>query len=212
MMMTPSLRRFFPLLGATLLAAWTVPSAQAQQFKVTGDAPELDSLLSPQLSGANSKKFRPKEWLEVEARLMVQMAPEPKSKTCDSLTVKWYVAVENPEKRNTFLLFTREVNHVNIPTGEEIYVSAYMSPASIRRLLGEARNPEKAVHVVSYEVLVNGEPKSYNTSKASFKRGWWDAAGERLIRSEVVRLLDKSETPFSIMWWDRYAEVESDKR
>ena len=210
MMITPSLRRIFPLLGAALLAACTVQNAQAQQFKVTGDTPELDSLLSPQFGG--SKKFRAKEWLEVEARLMVQMAPEPKSKTADSITVKWYVAVENPEQRGTYLLFTREVNHVNIPTNEEIYVSAYMSPASIRRILGEARNPEKAVYVVSYEVMINGEPKAYGTTKPTFKHGWWQQGGAKLIRSEVVRLLDKSETPFSIMWWDRYAEVESDKR
>ena len=212
MMITPSLRRIIPFLGAALLAACTLQSARAQQFKVTGDEPALDSLLSPQLSSSTSKKFRPKEWLEVETRLMVQMAPEPKSKTCDTLTVKWYVAVANPEQRGTFLLFTREVNHVNIPTGEEIYVSSYMSPASIRRILGTDRNPEKAVEVVSYEVLINGEPKAYGTSKATFKHGWWDKGGDKLVRSEVVRLLDKSETPFSIFWWDRYAEVESDKR
>ena len=139
---------------------------------------------------------------------MVQMAPEPKSKTADKITVKWYVAVENPEQKGTFLLFTREVNHVNIPTGEEIYVSCYLSPASIRRILGVARNPEKAVEVCSYEVLLNGEPKAYGTSNGRFKHGWWEAGGAKLIRSEVVPLLDKSQTPFNIMWWDRYAEVE----
>ena len=85
---------------------------------------------------------------------MVQMAPEPKSKTCDAVTVRWYIAVENPEQKGTFLLFSREVKHVNIPTGEEIYVSTYLSPASIRRILGAARNPEKAVEVCSFEVLI----------------------------------------------------------
>ena len=87
-----------------------------------------------------------------------------------------------------------------------------MSPASIRRILGVARNPEKAVEVVSYEVLVNGEAKAYGTNNKRFAHGWWEKGGDKLIRSQVVRLLDKSETPFSIMWWDRYAEVESDKR
>ena len=209
MMMTQSLRRICPILGAVILAAWTAQSADAQHFKVTGDDPELDSLLSPQFGGA--KDFRPKEWLDVETRIMVQMAPEPKSKTCDRLTVRWYIAVANPEQRGTFLLFTREVNHVNIPTGEEIFVSCYMSPASIRRILGVARNPEKAVEVVSYEVLVNGEAKAYGTNNKRFAHGWWEKGGDKLIRSQVVRLLDKSETPFSIMWWDRYAEVDSNK-
>lgn len=206
MMIIPSLRRICPLLGAMLMVAWGSQSAHAQQYKVTVDEPEFDSLLSPQLGGAK-RGFEPKEWLEVEARIMVQMAPEPKSQTCDAVTIRWYVAVANPEQRGTYLLFTREVNHVNIPTNEEIYVSCYMSPASIRRLLGDARNPEKAVEVCSFEVLINGEPKAYGTSKDRFKHGWWEKGSESLIRSEVVPLLDKSQTPFSIMWWDRYAEV-----
>jgi len=206
MMMLPSIHRYAALLTAVLLLGWTAADAQQYKYKVTGAEPELDSELSPQLGG--NKDFRPKEWLEVEAKLFVQMAPEPKSKTCDKLTVRWYVAVENPEQKGTFLLFTREVNHVNIPVGEEIYCSLYMSPASIRRLLGAARNPEKAVEVVSYEVVINGEVLAYQTSNRKFAQDWWAKGGDRLIRSEVVPLLDKSQTPFSIMWWDRYAEVE----
>ena len=206
MMMTQSLQRMLTLLGASLLAACCVQSAHAQQYKVSAEEPELDSLFSPQLG--EPKDFRPKEWLEVEAKMMVQVAPEPKSKTVDRITVRWYVAVANPDQRGTFMLFTREVKHVNIPAGEEIYCSVYMSPASIRRILGVAKNPEKAVEVVSYEVIVNGEPQAYGTNNRRFKHGWWNQGGEKLIRSEVVPLLDKSQTPFSIMWWDRYAEVD----
>lgn len=194
------------MLGAMLLLAWSAQRADAQQYKIAAENPEFDSLLSPQID--NQKKFRAKEWLDIEARLMVQMAPEPKSKTADQVIVKWYVAVQNPDKSGTFLLFTRDVTHVNIPLGEEIYVSCYMSPASIRRLLGEARNPEKAVVACSYEVVVNGQPQAYATSSSRFPQGWWEKGGDKLIRSEVVPLLDKSQTPFNVMWWDRYAEVQ----
>lgn len=206
MMMIHSLHRFSAFLIVALLFSWSSADAQQYKYKVTGEEPELDSLLSPQFDGR--KKFRPKEWLDVEAKLFVQMAPEPKSKTCDKLTVRWYAAVANPEQRGTFLLFTREVQHVNIPVGEEIYCSIYMSPASIRRLLGDTRNPERAVEVVSYEVIINGEVLAYQTSNRKFAHEWWTKGGDKLIRSEVVPLLDKSQTPFSIMWWDRYAEVD----
>lgn len=210
MMMTQSLHRsrvrFLALFTVLSLLGAAAVQAQQYKYKVAGEEPELDSLLSPQLAGG--KDFRPKEWLEVEAKLFLQMAPEPKSKTCDRLTIRWYVAVANPEQRGTFLLFSREVKHVNIPVGEEIYCSIYMSPASIRRLLGEARNPEKAVEVVSYEVLIDGEVLAYQTSNRKFSHEWWTKGGDKLIRSEVVPLLDKSQTPFSIMWWDRYAEVD----
>ena len=209
--MLPFHRRIVPLLGAAFCLVLGAPEALAQRtsdtkYKVSADDPELDSLLSPQI-GSTSKNFRAKEWLEVEAKLFVQMAPEPKSKTLDKLTVRWYFAVENPEQRRTYLLFTREVAHVNIPTGEEIHVSCYMSPASIRRILGDARNAERAVEVVSYEVLIDDEVMAYETSNRKFDHKWWERAGESLIRSDVVPLLDKSQTPFSIMWWDRYAEI-----
>jgi len=206
MMIAQNLRRLCPFFGAMLMVVWASQSAHAQQYKVTADVPKFDSLLSPQLGDAK-RGFTPKEWLEVEARLMVQMSPEPKSQTCDGITVRWYVAVANPEEKGTFLLFTREVKHVNIPTDEEIYVSTYLSPASIRRILGAARNPQKAVEVCSFEVLINGEFQAYSSSNARFKQGWWEQGGAKLIRSEVVPMLDKSQTPFSIMWWDRYAEV-----
>ena len=180
-------------------------ASNGAKFKVTAEKPEFDELLSPDFGG--KKGFRPKEWLEVEAKLMVQMAPEPKSKTCDRITVKWYVAVANPEKRGTFLLFSQDVDYVNVPVGEEFYCSIYMSPASIRRILGAARNPKRAVEVVGYEVQINGKPYAAETSNPKYKVPWWTMSSKSLIKSDVVPLLNKSKTPFANMWWDRYAEV-----
>lgn len=190
-----------------LVAGLTTGSAVAQAFKVTADEPVFDELQSPEFGG--KKAFKPKEWLEIEARVMVQQSPKPASATCDRIKVTWYVAVQNPEKARTFLLFTEAIEYVNIPLDEEVYCSVYLSPASVRRILGAARNPSKAVEVVGYEVEVNGNILASVSSNRKFKPGWWNTASPSLIKSNVVPLLNKTETPFAHMWWDRYAEVDS---
>ena len=73
-------------------------NASAQQVKVMGDKPAFDDLPSPEFSGGKQKTFKPKDWLELEAKLRISMSPAPLSKTCERLIVKWYVAVKNPEK------------------------------------------------------------------------------------------------------------------
>ncbi|RPJ33309.1 MAG: hypothetical protein EHM17_10790 [Verrucomicrobiaceae bacterium] len=119
--------------------------------------------------------------------------------------MRWFIAVKNPEKPGTMLLLTRDIEHVNVPLEEEVYCSVYLSPASLKRLTGTDRGGKNAVEAVGYEILINGEKVASDTTK--FKVGWWNAASDKISRSESVPLLSKAETPFSNMWWDRYAEV-----
>lgn len=188
-----------------LVAGLSLGSASGQAAKVLGEKPSFDDLPSPEFSGGKQKAFKPKDWLEIETKLKISLSPEPPSKTCEKLTVKWYIAVKNPEKSGTFLLLTKDIDHVNAPLDEEIYCSVYLSPASIKRLTGSDKGGKNAVEYVGYEVLINGEKVASETSKG--KVGWWTSASDKISRSDTVPLLNKSETPFSTMWWDRYAEV-----
>ncbi len=185
-------------------------TANAQAFKVEGASPEFDELPSPEYSGGKQKSFKPKDWVEIEASLTIQMAPEPPSKTAERILVKWYVAVEHPDKRGAFLLLTKDVTHVNVPLNEAIFSSVYLSPASITRLTGSDRGGKGAVKYVGYEVLVNGEKVAAEADGA--KAGWWNVASDKISRSETVPLLNKMETPFANHWWDRYAEILVERR
>lgn len=191
--------------AVALIAGLSAGSAFGQAAKAVGDKPAFDDLPSPEFSGGKQKAFKPKDWLEIEAKLKISLSPEPKSKTCEKLTVKWYIAVKNPDKAGTFLLLTKDIDHVNVPLDEEIYCSVYLSPASIKRLTGFDRAGKNSVEYVGYEVLINGEKVATETSKG--KVGWWNAASDKISRSESVPLLSKAHTPFADMWWDRYAEV-----
>ncbi len=186
-------------------------SAFAQKATVTAEKPTFDDLQSPsEFGGAKSKSFKPKDWLEVETKLKIQLSPAPKSQTLDRLTVKWFVAVKNPDKNGTFLLLTKDIEYVNVALNEDVYASVYLSPASIKRLTGSDKAGKNAVEFVGFEVLVNGEKLAADTNKSQV--GWWNVASDKISRSDTVPLLTKKETPFSVMWWDRYAEVAPERR
>jgi hypothetical protein len=209
--MNASFRNFLFVAATGGMAALLAPTAAAQAARASTSKPSFDDLQSPEFSGAGARKsFRPKNWLEVEAKFKLDMRPEPPSKMAERVTVKWYVAVKNPDKPNTFLLLSKEVQHANVPLGEDIYSSVYLSPASLRRLTGSDRAGKNAVEMVGYEIVVGGETVGSETDKGAV--GWWETTSERISRSETVPLLDKSETPFSNMWWDRYAEIYNERR
>ena len=204
------LRKSFSITLAAFIVALSVGSASGQAAKVLGDKPTFDDIPSPEFGGVKNKAFKPKDWLEIETKLNISLSPEPATKTCDKITVKWYIAVKNAEKSGTFLLFTKDIDYVNVPVSEEVYCSVYLSPSSIKRLTGFDRAGKSAVEYVGYEVLINGEKFAQETSKG--KPGWWAAASDKISRSDKVPLLNKAETPFAPMWWDRYAEVSVERR
>ena len=208
--MTAPLRRTLSITVSSIVAALSIGSAFGQAFKVVGDAPQFDDIPSPQFAGVKNKAFKPLDWLEIEAKLNIQMSPMPATKICDKLTIKWYIAVKNLDKPRTFLLFTKDIDHVNVPLGEDVYCSVFLSPASLRRITGSDNGGKGAVEYVGYDVMINGKSEAQGTNKG--KAGWWNIPSESISRSEVVPLLNKSETPFRDMWWDRYPEISVERR
>lgn len=206
--MNPNIRQS-AFLALTLTTAFLAPCAAFGAVKVdVTEKPKSEDVLSPEFSGMKGKPFKGKDWLEVEARIKVDMAPEPKNKTCDALTVKWYIAVDNPDKAGTFLKLTKEIEYVNVPLKEDVYCSVYISPASIRRLTGFERSGKRAIKFVGFEVIVDGKVMASSSDKAG-KEGWWTTASSVIADSTAVPLLNKMETPFASIWWDRYAEIKA---
>jgi hypothetical protein len=203
--MNDLLRKSLSLTACAIIAGLSMGSAFGQAAKVVGDKPTFEDFPSPEFGGKQKTGFKPKDWLDIETKLKISLSPEPKSKTCEKLTVKWYVAVKNPEKSGSFLLLTKDIEHVNAPLDEDVYCSVYLSPASIKRLTGSDKGGKNAVEYVGYEVLINGEKVASDTNKGP--KDWWTKASDKISRSDTIPLLNKSETPFANMWWDRYAEV-----
>ncbi len=169
----------------------------------------FEDIPSPDVQVGKAKSFKPKDWLEVEAGIKIPAtnADQKKSGFINQVTVKWYVAVDNPDGKGVIKL-SKTINHINVPIDEEIFSSVYMSPANIKRLTGKDKAGKSAVKAVGLEVLVDGVKVGEGTVKE--KEGWWNA-GSLSDQSDKFPLLNKDETPFSMLWWDRYAEIQKDR-
>jgi len=204
--------RFLAIFIASMVLIPHAVEAQTQmKARAQAGQPSFEDLQSPQIpTQTRDKRFTPRDWLEIEGAITLDARPAPPSGMVDRVTVKWYVAIQNPDKRGEFFLLSREVVHVNVPINEEFYSSVYLSPASVRRITGAHRNPKKSVHFVGYEVVFNGEIAGSASSRGA-PDNWWTIASDKISASDQVPLMTKPETPFAPMWWDRYAEVAIDR-
>lgn len=169
----------------------------------------FDDIPSPEIQGGKNKSFKPKDWLEVEAGIKIPAtsAEQKKIGFIDQVTVKWHVAFKNPDGKG-FIKLTKTINHINVPIEEEIFSSVYMSPSVLKRLTGKDKAGKGDVEAVGVEVLVNGEKVGIAAQKKPEK--WWEA-GSLSDQSDKFPLLSKDETPFAMMWWDRYAEIQKER-
>ena len=196
------------LIAIAAVAVCALPVAvQAQSAKAQIDTPKFDAIPSPDINTGYSKSFKPKDWLEIEAKINIEMKPEPKSGFCDSITVRWFIAVKNPAGQRGLYRLSKNINYVNIPLGEDVYVSAYLSPNTIKRLTGSWRAGRGVVDYVGLEILYNGVKIGEATNKG--KVGWWNSP--KLSQTDKYPLLSKDETPFRDLWYDRYAEIQKQR-
>lgn len=183
-------------------------TASAQEVKADVGKPIFDDLPSPDIKTGKDKKFSPKDWLEVEASLKISgTAEQKKIGYINQVTVKWYVGLKNPDGKGAIKL-VKTINHINVPVDEEVYTSVYMSPATIKRVTGKDKANKGAVEAVGIEVLVDGVKVGQASEKA--KDLWWNSP-QLSDQSEKFPLLNKHETPFAMLWYDRYAEIQKER-
>jgi hypothetical protein len=202
------------------LAACLVSIVYAQnsvQVKIDVDDPKFEGVDTPDFSvDTKSKKWKQKEWLEMEVKFEIEaMKPMPRDKTLPKLTVKWFVVAVDPTKGGkNYIRLTKEVKHVNIPVGEEIFTSCYISPSGVRRLSNGGDNASKRIIFgVGGEFYIDNKLVAFFASEDNKvtvngkKMPFWYSPS--LSESNSVQIHDKNETPFKFLWWDRYAEIES---
>jgi len=176
------------------------------KFSVSG--PEFNELPSPDINTGVNKKFKPKDWLEIEVKFKVQkLKTPPKDEYLDSVTVKWWVVVKSQD-REAYLM-TKEITHVNIPIDEEVVASIYLSPNTLRRITGKSTVSKTDLEAIGGELHYGDEWVGYFTHGEA--RGWWLKDLESVQRTGKFPLLDKNETPFKTLWYDRYAEIAPKK-
>jgi hypothetical protein len=139
-----------------------------------------------QITGGASKRYKLGDWLEIEVEF------ESKVEELDELTFKYVVLMEKK-------LLDGEVTHVNIPKGRDRFSVVYVSPRSIEKLTGGKPLTGSSIENVWVEVSRNGQV----IEKASFK-----ATPMPNVAHLPGMVLNKSETPFAPLYFDRYEAIK----
>jgi len=203
-----SIKTFRFLLTSYMVLA--IPSFATAQFKVSSDKPEIVKIIEPDEGGGlANKSYKPKDWVEFELKFNIEAAKKDKQ-FADKVVVQWNVAVKDPDNKGKFILLKKELTHVNVPIGEDVYTSVYLSPNSIMKITGSDKVSNGDYEQVGGVITVEGQQpvdkqKGFFTLKGS--KVWWNS----LQVSNSIQLLKKSETPYQNLWYSRYAELEEER-
>lgn len=179
-----------------------LPAANAQQLQLKmGDVKvadiAFDAQKTPNFQAGDVKSKdipNPRDWLEMEVEFEVN---GPRDAVVKDLLFRYYVGFR--DKSGTPRVLTGDVKHINIVTGEKSFSSAYVAPSTLGEITGDFRRFQpSSVEAVGVEVVYNGVIVGGTSTKGKF----WE------MISPSPGVLGKAETPFALLWIDRYAEVE----
>ncbi len=205
-----------PLLCTVLLLLAVIGSARAQSgagrtagpnYAITTISPSLQITPDFTLTTGVTKRFNPQKWLEIEVQFSAP-APAPSTSgaaappagivAASELTFRYFVLLANNR------LLTGEVTHVDVLGGQELYSVMYLSPRTLALLLGGRAFNSADISNIEIQMLRPGvgAPLAVRTFKP----------GPSLATSTVPQtpglLLNKSQTPFAPLYWDRYEAIK----
>jgi len=154
-----------------------------------------------QAGGVNDKNIpNPRDWLEVEVEFEVDTRA-PDNAVVGELLFRYYIGFKDQSGNGRTI--TGDVKHKNVMIGEETYSAVYVSPDTLGEITGEYRNFQSSdVAAVGVEIFYNGVLVGGYSSLSGTKAKFWEATGTG------PGILSKHETPFALLWIDRYADVD----
>jgi hypothetical protein len=181
------------VLALTVAVHIVAAQTRGTDFQLTKITKNLIS--APQFSYTGAEQYPTNQrdrWLEVEAEFTA--APQ----FTNELTFKYFILLSGK-------LLTGEVTHVNVAAGRENRSVMYVSPRTLARFAGNRALTPNAVENIAVQILQQGAIKD----ELSLVRtaGQWYAVLPQ--RSGFV--LNKNETPFSALFWDRYEQIKPNR-
>ncbi len=137
------------------------------------------------------KRSQAQKWLEIEVEFAVDGI-----EIVDELTFQFDVLLNGK-------LYPGEITHVNIPKGRERYTIMYISPRNLERITGGKQLTPAMIENVWVKITKQGQVLAVSSMK--------DRTGRTPIPNTQQFpgfLTPKSETPFSVLWTDRYEAVK----
>jgi len=174
----------------------------APAVKVDGGKLSIESQKTPmfQANGIKDKSWRPKDWMEIDFSFQIKLPQSAGGRkgSLDAMTVNYDIALNAQNKDGKFEVIKGTFNYVDIPAAEDCHALAYVSPATLRRILQKEGFISSDVKAWGYEVIVEGQRIEGKSSVGN--KPWWETTDGFSFNDGVM--LAKTETPFSILWGD----------
>jgi hypothetical protein len=189
-------------LASLFLLVLAAQGQTAPAVKINAKKLKISEIETPQFQASNvgEKRWRPKKWMEVDLEFEVRLPPSEggRSGSLDSITVNYYIAFVTSKDGKRDVL-KGSFNYVDIPAATTNHALAFISPATLRRILQRDNFVASSdVQGWGYEILVGGERVAGDSSISG--GAWWEKADALNIMEGDM--LMKQETPFAILWGD----------
>jgi len=202
------MKKLFTLVALAGLFGTSLHAQQQVQLKV-GDVEvgkiEYDAQKTPSFQAGDVKVKdvpNPRDWLELEVEFQVK--GDPKTVVKD-LLFRYYIGFK--DQTGSARILTGDVKHINIVPGEASFSAVYVAPSTLGEITGDFRRFQpNSVEAVGVEVYYNGVIVGGKSSLSGGRAKFWESTGTQ------PGVLGKAETPFALLWIDRYAEVEKATR
>ena len=192
-------QRGVPTMVAIAFATLTIriccnAQTRGTEFQLTKITKNLVS--TPQFAYTGAQQYQTNQrdrWLEVEVEFTA--APE----FTDELTFKYFVLLNGR-------LLTGEVHHINIAAGRERRSVMYVSPQTLARFMGNRALTPNSVQNIAVQIVQQSAVKDEISIVRSQPQ--WQAGLPQVPGS----VLNKNETPFAPLYWDRYEQIKNSGR
>ena len=172
-----------------LVSASFGQATRGGDVKIEKVAPSVVKTPQFALQGGEQKRSKDLQWLEVEVEF--QTVPE----IMDELSFVYKIQINGK-------LLVGTVDHVDIPKGRDHYSVAYVSP----RALDKVMNGKNLTAAAIQNIWVDATKQGQVISTLSMKPG-----AVPNLPQETGKVLNKAQTPFAPLWYDRYEALKAAK-
>lgn len=155
-----------------------------------------DLITPPQYTYTGAQQYQTNQrdrWLEVEVEFSA--APE----FTDELTFRYFLLINGK-------LLTGEVTHTNIPAGRDNRSVMYVAPRTLARVMGGRAVASNSTQNIAVQIVQQGAVK-HELSLERAAPNWFAA-----MPQVAGFVLNKNETPFAPLYWDRYEQIKAPNR
>ena len=179
---------FLPLAAAFLSQAHAQTRSDFQIIRITKNL-----ISTPQFTYSGAEQFQTNQrerWLEVE----VEFAAAPE--WTDELTFRYFILYNGR-------LLTGEVTHTNVEAGRGNRSVMYVSPRTLARFGSNQTVTAASFQNIAVQIVQQGAVKD-EQSLARAPAQWFST-----MPQVTGFVLNKNETPFASLYWDRYEQIKA---